>query len=119
MKECKVCLELKTAFYDAKCDPHKNLHHTYDLMRKLYDQRKLALYMSDCSFENWYEELEMEIHYTYNVYLECRRCKRVYRLGVCIRGAPVYEVLDKRPDKNEFWRRCLRDHKKFYDGRYT
>lgn len=40
--------------------------------------------------------------YTYNVYLKCRRCKRVYRPGVCSRGAPIYEVLDARPDKMNF-----------------
>lgn len=44
-----------------------------------------------------------------------KECKKVYRLGVCIRGTPLYEVLNIEPDKEEFKRLCLRDNKIFYE----
>lgn len=115
IKECKNCLKLKEAFDAARHNPHYSLHDTYDLMRELYEQKKLMLYMSDCSFENLLSEIDMEQQFTYNVYLKCRKCRSVYRLGVCIRGVPLYEIISGKPDKKEFKRLCLRDNKTFYE----
>lgn len=114
MKECKDCLKLKTAFDNAKYNPHEALRDTYILMQELYNRKKLTLYMSDYSFENWDEEIRLEQHLTYNLYLKCRKCKKIYYLGVCVRGTPIYRILDVKPSKMKFWYMCLRDNKKFY-----
>ncbi|MBD5552639.1 MAG: hypothetical protein HDQ96_15980 [Lachnospiraceae bacterium] len=113
MKECRNCLKLKEVFDSAKRNPHGSLDTAYLVMRELHEQKKLTLYMSDCSLENWNEEISMERHFTYNLYMKCRKCKKVYRLGVCIRGKPLYQVLLTEPDKNELKRLCLRDGKIF------
>ena len=115
IQECKNCLNLETAFLAARRDPHYSLHDTYNLMRELYEQKKLMLYMSDCSFEGFFSEIDLEKQFTYNVYLKCLKCKKIYRLGVCIRGVPLYEILNEAPNKNDFKRLCLRDNKIFYE----
>lgn len=115
MRECKNCLKLKEFFDVAKHNPHGNLRSAYDLMRELYNQKKITLYMSDCSFENFLEEIHLEKHYTYHLYLKCTRCQKIFFLGVCIRGVPLYETLDREPDKEKFKYQCLRDNMIFYE----
>lgn len=115
-KVCKECQKLKNAFIDAKSNPHGKLRQTYDIMRELYDHKKLILYMSDCSFKNWWAEISLEEQYTYNIYLRCRKCKKIYHFGVCIRGTPIYRILNEKPGKMKFKCMCLRDGKKFYNG---
>lgn len=116
MLECACCSKLKKQFDIATKKPHDELQRTYRLMRKLYDQQNLVLYMSDVPFESWEEEVRLEQHYTYYTYLKCRDCGKIYFLGVCIRGVPKYQVLEWEPDQEEFICGCLRDKKEFYIG---
>lgn len=116
MKKCECCCTVEDKFKAAVHDPHMKLVSTYNLMRELYRQQKLLLYMSDCDFEKWFEEVKLEKHYTYEAYLKCGGCGKIYHFGVCIRGEPVYEVLDWEPDKEEFIYQCLRNGKQFYES---
>ena len=67
-------------------------------------------------FEHFFKELCEEKHYTYDIYMQCCECERIFELGVCIRGCPVYKVLDEKPDINKLAGMARMDKKQcFYD----
>lgn len=107
---CKYCYDLERIF-NHQWEP------TYKLMKKKYFEGKLKLYMSDCSLVHFIEELQMEQHYTYYLYLECVKCHKIFELGICVRGSPLYKIYEnERPSKEKFRFLCIRDNRNFFDG---
>lgn len=47
-------------------------------------------------------------------YLQCPKCKMVFELGVCVRGTPVYKVLNVQPEVDKLREVAFRDNKKVY-----
>ncbi|MDD4124714.1 MAG: hypothetical protein PHW77_03155 [Eubacteriales bacterium] len=112
--QCEKCRIIRDMFYRADKNPFKLFNETYVFMKKMYIKGDLNLYVSDCSFENMMEEVSEELFYTYNAYLQCTDCARVFRLGICIRGIPLYEVLESPPDINKIIQSAKRDGKELY-----
>ena len=86
----------------------------YDVMKEMKEKDSLDFYMSDTPFEKWIEEIEEEKRYDYNIYMQCKECKRVYHLGICIRGTPRFEIFDNPPDKEEFKEKCKTLKRAYY-----
>ncbi|MBQ8728655.1 MAG: hypothetical protein IJY83_09260 [Oscillospiraceae bacterium] len=113
-KVCEHCKKLKDIMEVAETKPHEYLRIVYDQMYEMYKNKNLKLYFSDCSFEHFFKELCEEKHYTYDIYMQCCECERIFELGVCIRGCPVYKVLDEKPDINKLAGMARMDKKQCY-----
>lgn len=91
---CNNCDIVKAAFTGAKKEPHLNYLPVHAMLSAMLKQRRLELYAGDCPFDKMTEILESETHYTVCFYLKCTECAAYYFFGACIRGAPVYKVID-------------------------
>lgn len=113
-RECDNCLEMKKIFAEAKSNPHKELVYVYNYLKERYDNHLLKLYFSDCSFDDFLEEIYEEKQFTYYVFMQCPKCKTVFKLGVCVRGTPLYEICSELPDIAKLRENAYRDKKKIY-----
>ena len=91
---CNKCDLVKAAFAGAKNEPHLNYLPVHAMLSALLKQHRLELYAGDCPFDKMTEVLESEAHYTVCSYLKCTECDTFYFFGACIRGAPIYKVID-------------------------
>jgi len=91
---CKNCDIVDSCFTGAKSNPHLNLVPVYSLLSVLVKRKQLEIYAGDCPFEDMMNVLNEEKHYTVCFYLKCSKCGRIYFLGTCIRGKPVYRAVD-------------------------
>ena len=108
---CKNCYPLRKNF------GKQSWKQTYELMKKMYYDKKLNLYMADCSLDHFLEEISSESHYTYNIYLECTNCGIVYHLGICIRSSsPLFKIYETKPSKEKFRYICIRDNRNYFDS---
>lgn len=113
-KFCDNCSDIQKKMLSAKLDPHKLLSTTYTLLKEEYSEGKIVLCISDNNFENLMDEVAEEKQYTYNTYLKCPKCNKYYYLGICIRGTPIYKIMDTPPDEKEFVHMAMRDKKTIY-----
>lgn len=111
---CKNCIDIQNKMTAATLEPHKSLLETYYLLKQMYDAKKLYLVIADYKFDNFIEEVFDELHYTYVAILQCPKCKTYFKLGVCIRGVPIYEIFKEKPDLQQFADMAKRDKKIIY-----
>lgn len=116
LDNCINCKDIKLEMLKNNGDSHKRLGYIYHKLKQMYDDNKLQLVISDCSFENLMEEVSKEEQYTYRTYLKCNECETYFYLGICIRGCPVYKVTSCLPNIQEFIEMSERDGKKLYFG---
>lgn len=103
-EKCQNCTKLEELFEEANEVSYKHdyVRIIYDYLKRMYDERKIDVYMADYYFPNFYNELSRESQFTYKAYLQCVNCKKIFLLGVCIRGEPMFKVLNNQPDYEEF-----------------
>lgn len=87
---CNNCGIVKKTFEGAALLPNENLAPVYSLLSVMMKTKRLELYAGDCRFEDMFEMLSNEEHFTAGFYLSCSICGKLYYLGVCIRGVPKY-----------------------------
>lgn len=94
-KNCKcLCREMMTA---RKSKEHwKAWKQPYQTMKAMHSENRINLIKSNCSFEKFIEEIGAETQYTYDITLQCASCGKTFRLGICVRGTPVYEINNQR-----------------------
>jgi len=112
--QCANCTCVKEMFVDAK-EKRLGVKEVYDFLFELYKEKRLTVYMSEFPFESFWDEIMKEVYFSYRAYLKCPQCNRVFYMGVCVRGTPVYDVLYTMPDKAQFKSMCIRDGKRFYE----
>ena len=115
--ECSNCKEMQADMINATKDPHGMLIPTYEKLKRMYENNKLKLVISDCSFEHFMQEVAEESHYTYQAYLQCPECGAFFQLGVCVRGTPLYKVTNCPPDMEKFIDIAKQDRKVIYRGK--
>ncbi|MCQ2554625.1 MAG: hypothetical protein MJ171_03115 [Clostridia bacterium] len=106
--------KLTLLFKEAEKEPHSYVKPVYDMLKEMYLDGKLALYMSDYRFLHFDEEVSNEHQFTYNAYLKETESNRVYYLGVCIRGVPSYKIYDALPDIEKFRELTIKNRRTFY-----
>ena len=106
--------KLTMLFKEAEKDPHSYVEPVYSLLKKMYLEGSLTLYMADYRFLDFDQEVSNEYQFTYNAYLKCRNSDRVYYLGVCIRGVPAFKIYDTLPDIDAFKEQTLKNRRAFY-----
>ena len=111
-KPC-TCHKVIKQFEWANKDSHHRLHETYELLKKMHDEGELILIASDYPFDDFSKEISEEMHYTYSAYLKCPHCGKIYRLGVCVRGEPLYRKVEEA-DVEKFHQICQRDKREVY-----
>lgn len=98
-KNCEcLCYEMIAA---RKSEEHwKAWEKPYQMMKAMHSENSIKLVKSNCSFENFIEEIGTETQYTYDITLQCSSCGRIFRIGICVRGTPVYEIDGQRLEKS-------------------
>lgn len=91
---CKNCDIINHTFQGAASNPHQNLFPVYTMLLTLKQSNRIEVYAGDCAFEDMMQVLGEETHYTVCFYLRCPDCDTYYFLGACIRGTPIYKVID-------------------------
>lgn len=105
---CELCAGIRAAFENAQKDAHRQYRPTLEMLGKLEQQGCAELVAGDCPVNQAGAELNSEQHYTVCHYFRCTACGRYYFIGACIRGVPVYKVLDSLQDEkpeNLLWGR--------------
>ncbi|WP_432650129.1 hypothetical protein [Huintestinicola sp.] len=121
MELCNNCSDIQDIMNSAALVSKKSaldglyaLKETYPLLKNAYQSGRRVLYMSDCNFENLMEEVGWERYYTYLTYLKCPKCNKYFYLGICVRGRPVFKIMDNPPDKDIFCKSAEREEKRIY-----
>ena len=98
-KNCEyLCYEMIAARKSAE---HWNAwEKPYQMMKAMHSENRIKLIKSNCSFENFIEEIGAETQYTYDITLQCSSCGRTFRMEICVRGTPVYEIDGQRLEKS-------------------
>jgi hypothetical protein len=87
---CENCYVLKELFKAAESNSHQNYIPALAFIKEMVNQRRI-----ECPLEEVEKYLSEEIHYTIRHFFRCRSCQQYFFIGACIRGMPVYEVIDK------------------------
>lgn len=91
---CNICEIVKAAFAGAKAEPYLNCLPVHALLSALLKQGRLEIYAGDCRFDEMRDVLEKETHFTVCFYFKCPECGEFYFFGECIRGTPIFKVID-------------------------
>jgi len=91
---CEKCYVLKELFKAAESNSHQNYIPTLSFIQEMTRQDRIELFAGDCPLEEVEKHLSEEIHYTIQHYFKCKSCKQYFFIGACIRGMPVYEIMD-------------------------
>ena len=97
---CDKCYILVKIFEAADSNPHSNYLPIISFIEKMIHQERLELYAGDCPIEEVQRILMEESHYTIRHYLKCKTCNQHFLIGACIRGTPVYRIIDKISGEN-------------------
>lgn len=57
-------------------------------------QGRIELYAGDCPIDEVEKNLIDEEHYTIQHYFKCRNCNQYFYIGACVRGMPVFKIVD-------------------------
>ena len=102
---CKTCEFIRDVFEAAK----KDAHHTYGpvimLLKEMEEQKRIELFAGDCPIDETSRHLNEEIHFTVRHYFKCTSHERHYGeryffIGACVRGAPMFKILDSLAGEN-------------------
>ena len=97
---CENCKYLIAMFEAARLSPHFSYLHMLSLLESQEKNRWILLEAGDCPTSEAVRCLEAERHYTIRHYFKCVTCFRYFYIGACIRGTPVYQVLDDLEQEN-------------------
>ena len=106
---CKECDIIQALFTAASKSPRNNYYPTLKFLVALEKQKRILLYAGDCTLSDAIKVLETEQHYTVCHYYKCIGCSQVFFFGACIRGTPIYKMIDDAEDVNyrnmiwEYW----------------
>jgi len=91
---CKKCSVISSLFDVAGDNPHINYMPTVMFLQGMEKNEVIELYAGDCLLRDTLNVLYEEKHYTVCHYLRCKECSKVFQLGACIRGTPIYKQID-------------------------
>ena len=91
---CKKCSIINALFDAAGDNPHTNYKPTIMFLDGMEKNEVIELYAGDCQLSDTLSVLYEEKHYTVCHYLKCRECGKVFFIGACIRGTPIYKKID-------------------------
>jgi hypothetical protein len=97
---CEQCYVLKELFGAAESSPHRNYIPTLAFIHEMVKQDRMELFAGDCPLEKVKKQLDDEIHYTIQHYFICKSCGHYFLIGACIRGMPIYEMMDNVKNVN-------------------
>lgn len=92
---CKTCNFIDVIFNSAKFDAHSNYYPILKLLEQIEKQKRIELIAGDCFIEEVPEVLFREEHYTVCHYFKCSNCDTYIFIGACIRGTPIFKLLNK------------------------
>ena len=93
-KSCLSCSLLLTQMKETSSDSYRQYNRILQTLMELERKGVLELFAGDCSLEDTDTILEAEQHYTVCQYMRCRSCGAIYFIGACIRGTPVYRMVE-------------------------
>ncbi len=91
---CNNCNIIKTLFHSAKENPHENYIPVLRFLEGMETEKRIELFAGDSLLRYSLEVLNSEKHFTVCHYLKCPQCGQIHFLGACIRGIPLYKVID-------------------------
>lgn len=97
---CKNCHSITLLFNEAQKDPHKNYTSVLNFLSDLESKDKIELFAGDCQLQEALDVFYSERHYTVCHYLRCTQCGQMFFLGACIRGTPIYRLIDDIESEN-------------------
>ncbi|MGC6768662.1 hypothetical protein ACYSNR_17530 [Enterococcus sp. LJL128] len=89
--KCKVCKEVP--LFEGHGE--SNQGNALLLCRELVKEKKLSYGGGNCPLEKTEEILMAETQYTVSHFFRCRKCKQLFHLGFCIRGAPFLKKIKR------------------------
>ena len=106
---CDKCYVLKELFKAAESNSHYNYIPTLAFLKEMVRQGRLELFAGDCQLEETEKHLNEETHYTVCHYFRCKSCNQYFFIGACIRGTPIYKIIDNLKNENfsnMLWGHC-------------
>lgn len=106
---CDNCHVLKELFKGAGTNSQKNYLPVLAFLKEMIRQGRIELFAGDCLLEEVEDQLADEIHYTIQHYFKCKSCTQYFSVGACIRGTPIYKVVDNLNTihfDNTLWGKC-------------
>jgi len=102
---CSTCAFIRDVFEAAQKDAHSTYGPVIALLKELERQGRIELFAGDCPIDEIGRHLNEEIHFTVRHYFKCTSHERHYGekyffIGACVRGAPIFTVLDSLAGKN-------------------
>lgn len=97
---CNECHTIEVKFNAATKDTHKSYVPLLNFLQSLEEQNRIELFAGDCLLGEAIEVLYEEKHYTVCHYLKCTYCGQIFFFGACIRGTPIYRVVDNIANEN-------------------
>ena len=102
---CSTCEFIQDVFEAAKKDAHYTYGPVVMLLREMEQQQRIELFAGDCPIDEISSHLNAEIHFTVRHYFKCTSHERHYGeryfyIGACIRGAPIFNILDNLAGEN-------------------
>lgn len=91
---CEQCQIVSDRFIQTRNKFHKDYNAVLGLLEELEKAGRIELLAGDCLLKDATEALDSEQHFTVCHYLKCRQCGQVFFFGACIRGAPIYKLID-------------------------
>ena len=86
-------------------EPPHNIHiqATNDAIIERVSSKRMSVIKGDCPLSEMVELLVSDTKYTIVQFLRCHECGNVIFWGLCIRGAPIYEVSDEESIQRWRW----------------
>ena len=102
---CSTCAFIRDVFEAAQKDAHSTYGPVIALLKELERQGRIELFAGDCPIDEIGRHLNEEMHFTVRHYFKCTSHERHYGekyffIGACVRGAPIFTVLDSLAGKN-------------------
>ncbi len=103
LKRMKICKHKGTNFERrCQCDAIVNLisngsiYEKYaeyiKILNEMEEDRVIELYAGDSYLNDIQEHCKKEDRYSISHYYRCKRCKRVFFIGICFRGSFIFKV---------------------------
>jgi len=96
-------------FENANLDANDKYAHVIMLLKAAEEQNEIQLIAGDCPIDEVFAHMEQEEHYTISHYFQCKFCSKYFFIGACIRGYPIYKILDALENErieSMLWGRC-------------
>lgn len=102
---CDICYFISSVFEAARKEKLHAYMPVLMLLRELEKQKQIVLFAGDCPIDEVSFHLGEERHYTIKHYFKCVTHSRFsndqfFLIGACIRGFPLFQVLDTLKNEN-------------------